>query len=117
RTLSCRTSTKCAEHARPPRPTPRLQAACRQRATPAMFPGNTSRTLFCLPQCFSSPVHRESSSSAGCVSLHSFLLWLCSRLRLSGRQCSQREMLHMTSHHECAVGGALTSICQATQFI
>ena len=47
--------------------------------------GRTSRTLFCLPRCFSSLVHRESSSSAGCVSLHSFLLWLCSRSRLFGR--------------------------------
>ena len=75
RTLSCRTSTKCEERARPPRPTLRLQAACRHRATPAAFPVNTSRTLFCLPQCFSSPAPRESSSSAGCASSHSLLLW------------------------------------------
>ena len=111
RTLLCRTSTKYAEHTRPPRPTLRQQVACTQRATPAMFPVNTSRTLFCLPQCFSSPVPRENSSSAGCASLHSFLLWLCSRLRLFGRQCSQREMPHISPHNECAAGGALRFIC------
>ena len=43
---SSRTFTKCGERARPPRPTPRLQVACRHRVTPAVFPGNTSRTLF-----------------------------------------------------------------------
>src|SRR6185312_11695414 len=32
--LSCRSSTKCGERARPPRPTLRLQAACKKRATP-----------------------------------------------------------------------------------
>ena len=72
------------ERARPPRPTLRLQAACRHRATPAAFPVNTSRTLFCLPQCFSSPAPRESSSSAECVSSHSLLLWRFSYLPLCG---------------------------------
>ena len=83
-TLSCRTSTKCGERARPPRPTRRLQAACRHRATPAAFLVNTSRTLFCLPQCFSSPVPRESSSSAGCASSHLLLRWRFSYLPSRG---------------------------------
>ena len=91
RTLSCRTSTKCGERARPPRPTPRLQTACRHRATPAVFPVNTSRTLFCLPQCFSSPVPRESSNSAGCVSSRSLLQWRFSYLPLCGQSCSRSE--------------------------
>jgi hypothetical protein len=72
------------EPARPPRLTPRLQVACRHRATPAAFPVNTSRTLFCLPQCFSSPAPPESSSSAECVSSHSLLLWRFSYLPLCG---------------------------------
>ena len=91
RTLLCRTSTKCGERARPPRPTLRLQAACRHCATPAMFPVNISRTLFCLPRCFSSPVPRENSSSAGCVSSHSLLLWRFSYLPLCGQPCSRGE--------------------------
>src|SRR6476620_4105710 len=94
RTLSCRTSTKCGERARPPRPTLRLQVACRHRATPAMFPVNISRTLFCLPQCFSSPAPRESSSSVGCVSSRSLLLLRFSYLPLCRQSCSRGEPVH-----------------------
>jgi hypothetical protein len=35
-------------------------------------------------------------------------------LRLSGRQCSQCEMPHMSLRNKCAVGGALRFIYQAT---
>src|SRR5436190_23283123 len=84
RILLCRNYTKCRERAKPPRLTLRLHVACRKRATPAAFPVSTSRTLFCLPQCFFSPVRRENSSSAGCVSLRSLLLWRFSYLPLYG---------------------------------
>jgi hypothetical protein len=52
--LSCLTSTKCGERAKPPKRPQKLQRACSKRATAAMFPVNISRTLFCSPQCFSS---------------------------------------------------------------
>jgi len=91
RILLCRNSTKCGERARPPKRTLRLQVACRHRATPAVFPVNISRTLSCLPRCFSSPVPRESSSSAECVSSHSLLLWRFSYLPLCGQPCYRGE--------------------------
>src|SRR4029077_3948696 len=89
----CRNSTKGAERARPPRLTLRLQAACTKLATPAAFPVNTLRTLFCLPQCFSLPAHRESSSSAECVSSHSPLLRRFSYWQSCGQRCSRYEVL------------------------
>src|SRR4029434_8697899 len=87
----CRNFTKCGEPARPPRPTLKLQVTFTQRAAPATLPGSTSRTPFCLPRCFSSPAHQESLSSAGCVLLHSLLLWRYSRLPLCGRRCFRDE--------------------------
>src|SRR5512132_2236302 len=116
RTLSCRTSTKCGERAKPPRPTPRLQAACGKLATPAAFPVNTSRTLFCLPQCFSSPVPRESSSSAGCVSSHSLLPWRYSRLPLCGRRCFRDEPVHKLVASKCDFHGKNGSGNQTTWY-
>src|SRR5256886_17582699 len=66
-----RNYTKCRERVKLPRLTLRLHVAWRKRATQATFPVSTSRTLFYLPQCFSSPAPQESSSSAGCVSSRS----------------------------------------------
>src|SRR5437667_1759883 len=57
-----------------------------------MFPVNISRTLFCLPRCFSSPVRREGSSSAGCVLWHLSSPSLFSSLQSCGRQCFHGEM-------------------------
>ena len=39
----------------------------KEAAMLATFPPSTSRTLFCLPQSFSLPARRESSSSSACV--------------------------------------------------
>src|SRR5437870_8359821 len=71
-----------------------------KRATPALFPVSTSRTLFCLPRCFSLPVHRESSSSAGCVWLRSLSPRRSSRLPSYGRPCFPCEIAHTQLHRE-----------------
>src|SRR6267378_6806202 len=80
-----RNYTKCRERARPPRLTQRLRAVSKKRAGPATFPVSTSRTLFCLPQCFSSPARQESSSSSACVHWLSSSPLPCSSLRSYGR--------------------------------
>src|SRR5205809_7591745 len=59
-----------------------------------MFPVSTSRTLFCLPQCSSLPVRRESLSSSACVQWLSSLPSRSSYLRSYGRPCFLYELLH-----------------------
>src|SRR5438094_10335026 len=86
-----RNYTKCREPVKLPRLTLRLHVAWRKRATRATFPVSTSRTLFCLPQCFSSLARQESSSSSACVHWLSFSPLPCSSLRSYGRRCFQCE--------------------------
>jgi hypothetical protein len=50
-----------------PTRTQKLRKARRKPAGPATFPVSTSQTLFCLPQCFSSPARPANSSSSACV--------------------------------------------------
>ena len=68
-----------------------INPTSRKPAAPAMFPVNTSRIPSCLLPCSSSPVHRETLSSAACAWSRSLSPQRSSRLPLFGRRCFRNE--------------------------
>ena len=72
----------------------RLRSASRKPAPPAASLVSTSRTLFCLPQFFSSPARRENSSSDVSVPSHLASPPRFSSLLSFARPCFLYEIRH-----------------------
>lgn len=81
---------------RPTRPRRRRPVSSR-RVKPATFPDSTSRTLFYLPQFFSSPARPASSSSSACAQWRSLSRSRSLYLRSCGRRCFRCDVIFYPS--------------------